>query len=82
MSGQCFDCGHDLCQCDGPVASDVVCRIEVFREDDGRYAAEFRAGDGRVGGMGNYAATPIGALAELCATLIKVAEDQGKVNAE
>lgn len=56
--------------------TDVVWTIEVFREDDGRFAADFRSGDKRVGGMGEYSATPIGALAELCSTLIKIAEDE------
>lgn len=53
----------------------VVYRIEVFREDDGRYAAEWTTGDGKIAGIGNYAASPVGALAELCATLIKCDED-------
>ena len=56
--------------------TDVVWTIEVFREDDGRFAADFRSGDKRAGGMGEYSATPIGALAELCSTLIKIAEDE------
>lgn len=53
----------------------VVWHIDVFREEDGRFAAEFRSGDNSVGGMGNYAATPVGALANLCATLIQIAAD-------
>jgi hypothetical protein len=54
----------------------VVYRIEVFLEaDDGRFAAEFTSGDHTVGGMGEYSATPIGALANLCALLIKIDED-------
>lgn len=53
----------------------IVWQIEVFREDDGRFAAEWFTLDRAESGMGPYAATPIGALAELCATLIKVAED-------
>lgn len=53
----------------------VIYRIEVFQEEYGRYAAKFKSGDRRIGGMGQYSATPIGALAELCSTLIKVEED-------
>ena len=56
----------------------AVWNISVFREDDGRFAADYESGDGREAGMGNYSATPIGALAELCATLIKVAEDKAR----
>lgn len=56
----------------------VAYRIEVFQEDDGSYAAEYQTGDGKEAGMGRYSATPIGALAELCATLIKVEEDNAK----
>lgn len=57
-------------------SGEVVWRIEVFREDDGRFAAEFRSGDGMVGGMGEYSVTPVGALANLCAMLIQIAEDE------
>jgi hypothetical protein len=53
----------------------LVWRIEVF-EDGGQFAAEFISADRKTAGMGNYSATPIGALAELCATLIKIAEDE------
>jgi hypothetical protein len=57
---------------------ETVYRIEVFREDDGRFAAEFETNGGREAGMSNYAATPIGAMAELCSTLIMVEEDKRK----
>lgn len=57
-------------------AQDAVLHITVFREADGRYAAEYFTRDSTEVGMGNSAATPIGALAELCATLIKVEEDK------
>lgn len=56
-------------------ANEVIYEIKIFREDDGRFAAEFTTGDGKVAGMGCYSATPIGALAELCCTLIKLKED-------
>ena len=56
----------------------VVWDIQVFREEDGSYAASWETPDGMVAGMGNYSSTPIGALAELCATLIKVAEDEAR----
>lgn len=55
---------------------DFVWRIDVVQEEDGRYCADYITGDLLERGVGNYAATPIGALAELCATLIKVAEDK------
>ena len=58
--------------------SDYVWRIEVFQEEDGRFAAEYVTGDGNEAGMSAYSATPIGALAEMVATLIKVAEDKSK----
>lgn len=52
----------------------VVYRIVVYLED-GRFAAEFVTGDGKSAGMGDTANTPVGALAELCAMLIKLDED-------
>ena len=51
-------------------------RIHVFREDDGRYAAEYETGDGKEAGMGHYSVTPVGALAELVMLLIKIEEDK------
>jgi hypothetical protein len=59
----------------GDAQETPVLRVEVFREADGRYAAEFFAPPGE-GGMAEYANTPVGALAELCATLIKIDEDK------
>lgn len=58
-----------------PQQSDVaiVLTIDVFREDDGRFAAEYQREN--EAGMGEYSSTPIGALAELISTLIKVEED-------
>ena len=50
--------------------------IRVCREDDGRFYAEWVSGDDTEAGMGNYSVTPIGALAELVAVLIKVEEDK------
>ncbi|MCC6970459.1 MAG: hypothetical protein IT434_09580 [Phycisphaerales bacterium] len=54
---------------------EIIWRINVFRDEDG-CAADYRTEDGREGGMGEYSTTPIGALAELCAALIKIAEDK------
>ena len=58
-------------------AQDVpVLRITVTRDvATDYYAAEFRSADDKVGGMGDYSATPVGALANLCATLIQIDED-------
>lgn len=61
-----------------PEGACEVMSITVFREDDGRFAAEYTRDGGREAGMGRYSSTPIGALAELCATLIKVDEDNAK----
>lgn len=55
---------------------DVHYTIRVFRDKDGRFAAEWLSGDEMEAGMGNYSATAIGALAELVAVLIKVEEDK------
>jgi len=53
-----------------------VLRITVTRDVATEYyAAEFRSADDKVGGMGDYSATPVGALANLCATLIQIDED-------
>lgn len=53
-----------------------VLRIVVTRDVATEYyAAEFRSADDKVGGMGDYSATPVGALANLCATLIQIDED-------
>lgn len=57
-----------------------VWKVRVFQDED-RFAAEWVTQDGKEAGMGEYAATPIGALANLCATLIKVAEDHAKERA-
>ena len=56
---------------------ETTLRVNVIRED-GEFAAEFTSGDGKVGGMGDYSPTPVGALANLCATLIKIDEDDAK----
>ena len=80
----CPTCGNDSLWCKCPAAPVVaepdtdttVYTITVFREDDGRFAAEWLTGDQREGGMGEYSASPIGAIAELTATLIKVEEDR------
>lgn len=53
----------------------TVYRIEVVKEDDGRFVASFRSGDDKHGGMGEYSPTPIKALANLCATLADVDEE-------
>lgn len=53
----------------------VIWRIELFREADGRFACDYRSGDNTIGGMANYSTTPVGALAELCASFIKGDED-------
>jgi hypothetical protein len=50
--------------------------IRVFKEYDGRYAAEYERKSENEAGMGCYSATPIGAIAELVCTLIKVDEDK------
>jgi len=55
---------------------EVAYRIEIEREDDGRFFASYVTGDKREAGSGTYAATAVGALAELCATMIKVDEDK------
>lgn len=55
---------------------DVHYTIRVFREEDGRFAADWLSGDGMEAGMGNYSVTAIGALAELVSVLIKVEEDK------
>lgn len=52
----------------------IVYRIEVL-EEEGRFVATWVTGDGREAGAGAYSASPIGALAELISTMIKVAED-------
>lgn len=57
----------------------IVYRIEVEREADGRYFASWESGDGTQAGCAEYAATPVGALANLCATLTKLHEDEGGV---
>lgn len=57
---------------DSPDGSTLM--ISVFREDDGRFAAEWQSGG--EAGWGGYSATPIGALAELIMTLLKVEEDR------
>jgi len=59
----------------------VTWRIEVTREPDSYWAAA-TSGDGRVGCSGDGAATPVGALANLCATLIKIAEDDATTKQE
>jgi hypothetical protein len=51
-------------------------RIEVIRESDGRFGAEITSGDGKIGGWAGYANSPVGALADACAELIKIAEDR------
>jgi hypothetical protein len=58
-----------------PVASPApIWRIEI-RAEYGSYTADCTSGDGRTGmaGVGN---TPVGALADLCKTLICVDEDE------
>lgn len=60
----------------GRPAEDTIWKIRVWCEEDGRCAADYMTGDGREGGMGEYSSTPLGALAELISTLIKVAEDK------
>jgi hypothetical protein len=57
-------------------AANEVIRIEVEREDDGRYFACWTSADGKTHGCANYSTTVVGALAELCATLLKVDEDK------
>lgn len=55
---------------------EVIYRILVTRwMVTNEYMAEFHSADGLVGGAAPFAATPVGALAELCSTLIKIAED-------
>lgn len=53
-------------------------KIEVFQEDDGRWAAEFDRPGLKDAGMGEYSSTALGALAEVISTLIKVEEDRAK----
>jgi len=53
-------------------------RVLVEREEDGQYLASFRTGDGKVAGASEYSTTLVGALANLCADLIKIAEDDSK----
>jgi hypothetical protein len=48
--------------------------IAVFRDDDGRFAAEWSSGG--EAGMGEYSSTPIGALANVICLLLKVEEDR------
>lgn len=55
---------------------EVMYFIEVAREEDGRFCATYHSADRKTAGSGEYSATAIGALAELCATLIKIAEDE------
>lgn len=66
--------GENVIDHTSTIESDVL-TIRVFRDED-QFAAEWITADKREAGMGAYAATPIGALAELIATLIKVAEDK------
>jgi hypothetical protein len=71
-----FECRGEWWERDN--AGDAVWRIVVFQEQGGPFAAEFTSADGKIGGMGNYANTVVGALAELCATFIKMNEDEAK----
>ena len=50
--------------------------IEVEHGEDGRWFASWTTGDKREGGCASYSTTLVGALAELCSTLLKVAEDK------
>ena len=59
-----------------PSDSATIWHIDVFREDDGQIAASFESADHAIAGMGNYSTTVVGALAELCATLLKLDEDK------
>lgn len=50
--------------------------ILIEREDDGRMFASWTTGDGIEGGCAAYSTTLVGALAELCSTLLKIDEDK------
>lgn len=51
-----------------------IYHITVEQEEDGRWFAFWEFGN--EGGGAPYSTTVVGALAELCATLLKVAEDK------
>ncbi len=49
----------------------------ILVEQDGeRFFASWTTGDGKEAGCGSYSSTVVGALAELCSTLLKVDEDK------
>lgn len=74
--GEAFLIVNELAAWPGEAPQEPVWgRIIIEQELGVGFFASFTSGDGKVEGWG-YSPTPVGALANLCATLIKIAEDE------